>query len=416
MGEERTILHCDCNAFFASVATLSRPELANVPMAVCGNPEKRHGIILAKNELAKRAGVTTGETLWQARQKAPNLVTVPPEHEKYAAYSARINELYLSFTDLVEPFGIDESWLDVTGSLRLFGDGKTIADRLRREVREQFGLTISVGVSFHKALAKLGSDYKKPDATTVISRENLRTIVYPLPVSALLFVGAQTAKRLAAMHVRTIGDLAAANRELLVHTIGKLGGQLWDYANGTGDTPVASWYSEREVKSVGRGMTFSHDLVSADELYTGILYLADDVARRLRRRKKCAAGLQLTIKNPALQSVQRQCMLQTPTDLARDISAAAMQLFLEVWQVGRPVRMLTITALHLVEPGQGAVQLDLFSEPDADWERREKMERTLDEIRTKYGKTAIGSGAFLGSEIGIGALTDDTDEGDDEHV
>lgn len=412
--EDRTILHCDCNAFFASVATLHRPELASVPMAVCGDPELRHGIILAKNELAKKCGVQTGDTIWQAKRKVPELVCVLPEHDAYARYSALVNELYLSYTDLVEPFGIDESWLDVTGSRRLFGDGKTIADELRARVKKELGLTISVGVSFHKAIAKLGSDYKKPDATTVIMREQLATIAYPMPVSALLFVGKKAAETLASMHIRTIGELAAANRELVMHKLGKLGGQLWDYANGTGDTPVASWYSEREVKSVGRGMTFSHDLQAKDELYTGILYLADDVARRLRARKKSATGVQLSIRDTALRTIQRQCTFASPTALAHELSAAAMDLLLQVWQMGKPVRMLTVTAIGLVEQGTEVRQLDFFSAPEDDRvDRYTKIEETMDSIRSRFGRGSIGSGAFLENEMGIPTIADEDPKGEE---
>ena len=186
---DRTILHCDCNGFYASVECYFHPELKKVPMAVCGDPESRHGIILAKNELAKGYGVITAETVWQAKRKCPSLVLVPPRRKDYVAFSRRINAIYQEYTDLVEPFGIDESWLDVTASRRLFGDGKTIADTLRRRIREEVGVTISVGVSFNKVFAKLGSDYQKPDATTIIDRENFRQIVWPLPVEALLFVG-----------------------------------------------------------------------------------------------------------------------------------------------------------------------------------------------------------------------------------
>ncbi|MEG2852280.1 MAG: DNA polymerase IV, partial [Hydrogenoanaerobacterium sp.] len=185
---ERTILHCDLNGFFASVECLLRPELRTVPMAVCGDPTMRHGIILAKNELAKKYNITTAETIWQAQRKCPQLVLVQPHHDEYYKYSCLVNEIYRRYTDLVEPFGIDESWLDITGTIHLFGDGKTVADKLREVVEHELGLTISVGVSFNKIYAKLGSDYKKPNATTVISQQNYKEIVYPLPVNSLLYV------------------------------------------------------------------------------------------------------------------------------------------------------------------------------------------------------------------------------------
>ena len=251
---DRVIYHCDCNSFYCSVELLSRPELQNVPTAVCGNPKSRHGIILAKNEPAKRFGVRTAETIWQARQKCPDLVLLPATHGLYQEYSKRVNAIYDRFTDLIEPFGIDESWLDVTGSLHLFGgDPRALADRIRNTVREELGLTISVGVSFNKVFAKLGSDYKKPDATTVISRENFRRIVWPLPVTDLLFVGRASAKVLGQYGVSTIGDLAAFDKNALTELLGKQGGQLWEYANGLEHSPVAPAGTYTPPKSVGNG-------------------------------------------------------------------------------------------------------------------------------------------------------------------
>lgn len=213
---DRTILHCDCNSFFASVECVFRPELKTVPMAVCGNPENRHGIILAKNELAKKAGVVTAETVWQARQKCPELVLVPPHHQEYVRYSNLVNAIYQRYTDQVEPFSIDESWLDVTGSRTLFGSGETIADTIRKAVREELGITVSAGVSFNKIFAKMGSDYKKPDATTVISRENYRQLLWPLPISEMIFVGKASRTALRELGIYTIGDLARAEPSLLL--------------------------------------------------------------------------------------------------------------------------------------------------------------------------------------------------------
>ncbi|MCC8169630.1 MAG: DNA polymerase IV [Oscillospiraceae bacterium] len=237
---DRTILHCDCNGFFASVECALNPKLKNVPMAVGGDPESRHGIILGKNELAKPFNIMTAETIWQAKQKCPELVIVPPHHDVYRRYSKRINDIYKQYTDLVEPFGIDESWLDVTGSRRLFGDGKTIADELRARIKEEIGLTSSECVSFNKVFAKLGSDYKKPDATTVFSRENWRELIFPLPAKDLLYVGKTTAGALSLMGINTIGELAAADKSSLEKRLGKAGTMLYTYANGLDDSPVKS--------------------------------------------------------------------------------------------------------------------------------------------------------------------------------
>lgn len=235
---DRIILHCDCNCFFASVEMTFDPRLKNVPMAVGGDETKRHGIILAKNELAKKFNIKTGETLWQARRKCPELIIVPPRHEVYSEFSKRVNEIYYRYTDAVEPFGIDESWLDVTHSAHLWGGGNAVADEIRRTVREEIGITVSVGVSFNKIFAKLGSDYKKPDATTVISRENYKKIVFPLPVGDLLYVGRASLRVLHDMGVSTIGDLAASDRHYLCEKLGKNGGQLYDFANEIGRAHV----------------------------------------------------------------------------------------------------------------------------------------------------------------------------------
>ena len=236
----RVILHCDLNSFYASVELLSHPELRDLPVAVCGDPASRKGIILAKNEPAKRYGVKTAETIWQAKKKCPDLVLLPPHHDLYRQYSRQVNAIYDTYTDLVEPFGIDESWLDVSGTLHLFGgDPVALADEIRRRMRQEFGLTISVGISFNKIFAKLGSDYKKPDATTWISRDNYQQLVWPLPVTDLLYVGRSAAETLERVGVRTIGDLARFDRERLFRLLGRQGSQLHDYACGLDRSPVA---------------------------------------------------------------------------------------------------------------------------------------------------------------------------------
>ena len=257
----RVILHCDLNSFFASVELLSHPELKELPVAVCGDPASRKGIILAKNEAAKGYGVRTAETIWQARQKCPDLVLLPPHHDRYREYSHLINTIYGQYTDLVEPFGIDESWLDITGSMHLFGgDPRAIADGIRERIRRELGLTLSVGVSFNKVFAKLGSDYKKPDATTVIPPEGWQSIVWPLPLGAMLFAGPAAQRILGQYGIRTIGQLAAADNALLENLLGKLGRQLWSCANGLEDSTVRPQHLQEPVKSVGNSSTFPENL------------------------------------------------------------------------------------------------------------------------------------------------------------
>ena len=392
---DRIILHCDLNCFYASVELLSHPELRDVPTAVCGDPASRHGIILAKNEPAKRCGVQTAETIWQARKKCPGLVLLPPHHALYREYSHRVNALYDEYTDLVEPFGIDESWLDVTGSLHLFGgDARQLADTLRRRVREELGLSLSVGVSFNKVFAKLGSDYKKPDATTVISRETWRDLVWPLPVGDLLYVGGAARKLLSQYGITTIGQLAACRREMLETLMGKLGGQLYEYANGLDTDPVRSRYEAEPVKSVGNGTTFPQNLTTRVQLQTGIAMLSDSVATRLRHLGLYAGGIQVTLRTPEFRDLSRQKQLSNPTHLIRELTAAAMDLTGQLWKPPAPVRALTVTAIHLVRSEDAYEQVDLFTAGAAPQkEKQEKLEAAMDRLRGKFGTDVISYGA-----------------------
>ena len=388
---ERTILHCDLNSFFASVELLHHPELQTCPVAVCGDPESRHGIILAKNESAKAYGVKTAETIWQAKRKCPDLVLLPSHHEEYHKYSRLINDLYEHYTDLVEPFGIDESWLDVTGSMHLFGGtGQAVADRLRQEVRERFGLTISVGVSFNKVFAKLGSDYQKPDATTMISRENFQTLVWPLPVTDLLFVGRSCAETLGKYGVNTIGQLAAFDRTALHRLLGKQGEQLWLYANGLDDSPVAPAGTYVPPKSIGNGETFPCDLVGFDQLRNGLRPLSEQVARRLRRHGMKCTALQLTIRDPGFKDICRQRPLSAPTCTSLELLRAAMEILNDCWREDAPVRALTLTAISLVDEDNCVEQVNLFdTQAPQRRAKRETLERTMDYLRSKYDNDNI---------------------------
>lgn len=392
---DRVILHCDLNCFYASVELLSRPDLRDFPMAVCGDPSSRHGIILAKNEPAKRFGVQTAETIWQAKKKCPDLVLLPPHHELYREYSKRVNAIYDQYTDLVEPFGIDESWLDVTHTLHLFGgNARLLADALRERLRRELGLTLSVGVSFNKVFAKLGSDYKKPDATTVISRENWREIVWPLPVGDLLYVGGAARKLLRQYGVKTIGQLAACRTDMLESLMGKMGTQLYEYANGLDKDPVRSRYEAEPVKSVGNGTTFPQNLTTRSQVQSGVAVLADSVATRLRQEGLYAGGIQVTVRDPQFRDRSRQRQLSAPTHLIRDLTDAAMELVDALWTPPAPIRALTVTAIHLVQEGDAYEQVDLFTASAAPKkEKQEKLEAAMDRIRGKYGGRSIVFGA-----------------------
>ena len=392
---DRIILHCDLNSFYASVELRDHPDLRTVPTAVCGDPSSRHGIILAKNEAAKKYGVQTAETIWQARKKCPGLVLLPPHHSLYRQVSRQVNAIYEQYTDLVEPFGIDESWLDVTNTLHLFGgDARALADALRERMKRELDLTLSVGVSFNKVFAKLGSDYKKPDATTVISRENWQKLVWPLPVGALLYVGGAAQKLLAQFGVKTIGQLASCRRDALETLMGKMGAQLHDYANGLDTDPVRSRYESEPVKSVGNGTTFPQNLTTAEQVRGGIAILADSVASRLRHAGLYAGGIQVTVRDPQFRDRSRQMQLPAPTHLIRELTAAAMELTHQLWKPPAPVRALTVTAIHLVRSEDAYEQVDLFTAGAAPkQEKQEKLEAAMDRLRGKYGTGVISYGA-----------------------
>ncbi|MBQ8604890.1 MAG: DNA polymerase IV [Oscillospiraceae bacterium] len=393
--KERYILHCDCNGFFASVELLKYPELRHKPVAVGGDSETRHGIVLAKNEAAKKYGVKTAETLWQARKKCPDLIVLPPHHSEYTRYSKIVNGIYTQYTDLVEPFGIDESWLDVTNTYKLFADTpKQLADDLRKRIKYETGLTISVGVSFNKIFAKLGSDYKKPDATTVIDIENYKDIVYPLPVGDLLYVGKSTQTALAEMGIHNIGQLAEVPLEILERKFGKHGVQLYEYANGLENSPVESYYTEKDVKSVGSGNTFSRNLTGLAEIKPALLGLCEDVGMRLRRHNMYANGVQLTIRNPEFFTFSRQ--MQVPsTDVTEDIYKAAVDLFVKNYSLTKPVRALTVTAIDL-EKEKRVAQLSLFETGSVEKrDKKEKLQATIDRIRGKYGNSAVQSATIM---------------------
>ena len=399
----RVILHCDMNGFYASVELLDHPELRDKPMAVCGDPESRHGIILAKNEVAKRYGIVTAETLWQAQKKCPDLQTVPPHHQKYQHYSRLINGIYLQYTDMVEPFSVDESWLDVTASQKLFGSGKEIADKIRHQVKTELGLTLSAGVSFNKIFAKMGSDYKKPDATTVITMENYKELLWPLGIRELFFVGKATADKLQGIGIHTIGQLAESDRQTVTALLGKQGGVIHDYANGLDQTPVSRFDEREEIKSIGNGSTFRRNLEGIQDVRTAVIALADTVAVRLRQKKKKAFGVKVDIKDPSLKVISRQQQLDNPTNLAETIADTAVSIIKKTWNLRRPIRMLTVTAINLC-PEDQAQQLSLFSSENVQTETGEKMERAMDDIREKFGRNAITFGRILKNDIGLESI------------
>ena len=396
MNTVRLIFHCDCNNFFASCECLDRPELKTVPMAVAGNPEDRVGVVVAKNDLAKKYGVKTTDTVWQARKKCPGIVFVPPRHHIYKAVSDRVNAVYRDYSDYVEPASIDESFLDMTGTLDYYGmTARELADSIRRRIREEVGITISVGVSFNKVFAKMGSDYKKPDATTVITPDNYREILWPLPVSDLLFAGKASVKILNDKGIRTIGDLALQPKERVGSLLGKGGGMLWAYANGLDDEPVRLWGDVPEVKSVSHGMTFRRDLVTREEVSTGVSVLTDRVATGLRRHGLKGSVVTVQIKSPALQVISRQNSLPRPTWIRREIHDVAMGLIESNWRVGpsSPIRAVTVGVSRLSSAAEETEQLDIMDLLDGSGrsrrKRQDQVETAVDAIRRKLGAGAV---------------------------
>ncbi len=385
----RTILHSDANSFYASVEAVYDPKLRNVPVAVCGDPEARHGIILTKNQLAKKAGVITGEAIWQAKQKCPGLVVVKPNYRRYMRFSKMLRDIYSQYTGYIEPFGLDEAWLDVTGSNM---SGEEIADELRYRAREELGITLSVGVSFNKIFAKLGSDMKKPDATTVISAENFREKIWPLPAQELLYVGHATTNKLRRRNIYTIGDIARAPREVLHSALGKCGDMIWSFANGLDSSPVSLLGDEAMIKSVGNSTTTPRDVVNFDDAKMVIYVLAESVAERLREHGLCGTTVSLSVRDCDLVSFGCQHKLSKPTAIANEISQAALALLAGHYRWDKPVRSLGVSVSNL-SPIDADTQLSMF--PDTARDRLFEFEGAVADIRRRFGHFAIQRAVFI---------------------
>lgn len=385
--EERVILHCDLNNFFASVSLLFNPTLRSVPVAVCGDKEQRHGIVLAKNEAAKRCGVKTAEAIFEARAKCPELVILPPMMDKYKEYSEKAHRIYEEYTDMIEPFGIDECWLDVTGSRLLFGNGEEIADKIRREIKQKLGITVSVGVSFNKIFAKLGSDMKKPDGITVISRENFREKIWRLPISDLLFVGRKTTDRLHSCGICTIGDAAVCSDEMLERLLGKNGLELKRYALGEDNSPVSRQHEKATPKSIGRSVTRQQDFKTPDEIWGMFLSLAREISDSLREQGLYAGGVQVHIRNAALSVKEFSRSYPDSFNGAKIIAERGMELLNEHFGFTEPLRSVGLRAINL-RGYQTAIQEDIFGDSEKR-ETEEKIESSIYELRKKFGSTSI---------------------------
>lgn len=390
MASERIILHCDMNCFYASVEMAYNPKLQGKPIAVCGDPERRNGIVLTASYPAKWMGVKTGMALWEAQQHCRDIIFVPAHYDLYTRYSGYTREIFQRFTDQVEPFGLDEAWLDCTASRSLLGNGEEIAKKISDTVKDELGITCSIGVSWNKVFAKLGSDYKKPDATTVISRSNWKDIVFPLPATDLLYVGSRTGKKLSSYCIHTIGDLATANPNFLKEKFGKIGPMLWGFANGL-DTGAVAKYEGREaqapIKSIGNSWTTPRDLKTNRDVWIVIYLLAESVAARLRENHFRCRGVEVSLRDSSLFSFERQCKLGQPTMQEKDIAEAAYQLYKKNYRWSEHLRSVGVRAIDLrpdTEPNQ--ISFEYSAEKQ---EETERLESAIDGIRNRFGYYSV---------------------------
>lgn len=385
---KRCVLHIDCNKFYASVECLYRPELRDKPMAVGGDPENRHGIILTKNEIASKYGLTVGEPLWKARQKCPDLVVVPPNYPLYLRFSALARKIYEDYSEFIEPFGLDECWLDVTGSEK---SGEEIAHEIRKRVKSQLGITVSVGVSFNKVFAKLGSDYKKPDAVTVIDESNYKDIAWSLPCGDLLMVGRSAQKKLNAYGINTIGDLADTDVAVLKSLFGKNGEMLHSFANGTECSPVRHKDEISDVKSVGNSTTAPRDLVNEEDVKTVFRVLCESVSAQLREKGLKGRVVTIYVRDKELSSFSRQMKIPANTDISTEIFYYAMKLFCTNYFWNKPIRSLGVSVSDFDVTYE---QFD-FEKTVENREKQERLETAVDSLRRRFGNYCIGRACQL---------------------
>ena len=390
---DRVILHSDCNSFYASVECLHHPEIRDKPVAVGGDVEQRHGIILAKNQIAKRYKIQTGEALWQAKQKCPDLVIVPPNFQLYMRFSKMARNIYLDYTNQVEPFGLDEAWLDVTGNTKIQGDGLSIAKEISDRIRFELGITVSIGVSYNKIFAKLGSDYKKPDAITIMSKDNFKQIVWPLPASDLLYVGRSTQRKLTSLGVHTIGELAGTSQGILHSNFGKWGDVLYCFANGYDTSPVADFDNRPLVKSIGNSTTTPRDLTTNDDVKIILYVLADSVSRRLREQGFKARTVCISVRDNELSSFTRQYTMKQYTNITSEIAQCGIALFRKHYHWGKPIRSIGISVTDLVSDTI-ATQTDLFTD-ESRREQKERLDGTVDWLKNRFGSYCVQPAVLL---------------------
>ena len=391
---KRVILHADMNNCFASIEMSLNPSLKNKAVAVCGSTEDRHGIVLAKSEKAKEYGVKTGDVIWQAKNKCPGLIIVKPHYDEYLKYSRRARKIYYEYTNQVEPFGLDECWLDVSGSLKLFGTGEEIADQIRKRIKEELGITVSVGVSFNKIFAKIGSDIKKPDATTIITEENFKKKIWPLDVDYIIGIGNKTRKKLNNIGIFTIGHLANTDPEILRNLLGINGLYLFRYANGLDKSEVKDLTCISPVKSIGHGITCTEDLKNNEEVDHVFKELSFSIAKRLYENNLKACGVSISIRDNRLFTRQFQTKLEVPTESGIIIAKTAYELFINKYKWDNNIRSLSIRAIDLSKD-IGIIQTDMFYDFKYH-EKREKLDTAIYKIRKKYGDKSLTFASLMG--------------------
>lgn len=389
----RTILHSDMNNCYASIERKLNPSLVGKRLVVCGSVEDRHSIVLAKSYEAKAFGIKTGDSLFEAKMKCPSLVAVKPHYDEYFKFSKLAHKIYYSYTNQVEPFGLDECWLDVTGSEKLFGSGETIAHEIKERIKKELGITVSIGVSYNKIFAKLGSDLKKPDAVTVISKNDFKEIVWPLSTDAIIGIGSKTKKKLMYMNINTLGELAKADVNLLKRKLGIRGLYLWQYANGYDTSEVCDYYHRDKVKSISRGVTTKADLNSYDEVKKIFEELAIEVSKKLIEEDLKAGGVRITIRDKNLSYVSFQKVFTETSISALRLNDKAMELFKERYDFKEAIRSLTISAINLTRNTK-TEQLSLFAPKKVI--KDDRLEKVFNEIREKFGSDKIG---YLGLEL-----------------
>lgn len=400
MQNERVILYADLNNFFASVETRLHPEFAGKPLIVCGDPKKRRGVVLAKNEEAKKYGIKTGDTVYTAMKKCPNVLQTGTHFYEYQRYSQKVKEIYLRYTDIVEECSIDECALDVTASQRLFGRGEEIAEKIRQTVKDEIGVTVSIGVSFNKVYAKLASEFKKPDAVSVVSRENYQKTVYPRAVTDLLFVGKSTAKKLHDYGITTIGGLANADENLLIRLLGKRGWQLRRFAAGLDDEPVRANPEKEDMKSIGNSLTLPVSVTSREEVKRWLYVLAESVTARQRDADVGRANtVHLVVRNDDLDWFSYQTKVR-PTSLCGEVANAAYELFCVHYPIGASVRLLGVSVSSF-DYNVRQITFDVL-EDDGRYEKQEKVENAVSSLRKKYGYAALQRGVVMEDESSRG--------------